>query len=176
MRVSKRTLTIVPLLFLSEALHGQASGPERAYLHAVAEHFGTPGQEVLVLSQWSLSVGEIPVVLFLADRAGISPDVVVAQRQRGRSWMDIAQEFSLHAGDFHVRVEGSPGFLAEAYARFGSLDASRWSTVSLSDVEVVGLVNVRFLSRFLGVSPSRVVRELGSGSVVEGYQRLRGGG
>ena len=179
----KRLLPAALLLFLLApgALQGQRGGAagsdEAGFLRAVAEHFSTPQREILVLSRWNLSAGEIPVVLFVAERAGVSPDVVVAQRRRGGSWMEIAGELSVHAGDFHVRIDGDPGVLAGAFERFNAREASQWREVPLSDEEVVGLVNVRFLARFLSVTPARVVKELGGGGDMVGvFTRLRGGG
>ena len=146
------------------------------YLRAAAEHFRFSPREVSVLTRWGLSADEIPVVLFVARQAGVSPDVVVARRRQGGSWMEIATGYAIHAGNFHVPVQGAQGFLADAYERFDAVDASQWSTVRLSDDEVVGLVNVRFLARHLSISAGRVLGELAQGDVVEGYRRLRGGG
>lgn len=163
------------------ALEGQRGGAgnsdEAAFLRAVGEHFGTSGSEVRVLARWSLSAREIPVVLRLAKRAGVSPDVVVAKRRHGESWMEIARGYSVHAGDFHVPLNGSGGFLSAAYERFGARPASEWRDISLSDAEVVGLVNVRFLSRALDLRAGRVVDAMGDGTDIVGvFTRLRGGG
>ncbi len=155
-----------------EAQGGNAN--EAVFLRAVGEYFGTPAGEVTVLTRWDLSTAEITVVLRLATRAGVPPDVVVAQRRRGAGWLEIARSYSVHAGDFHVPMDGSPGFLAGAYERFGARVASEWRHVSLSDDELVGLVNVRFLSRSLGVPASSAVLELGDGDVVAAYTRLSG--
>lgn len=150
---------------------------QTTFLNAVGEHFNIAPREVAVLSRWQLSEGEIPVVLFLAERAGVSPDVVVVQRRQGQSWMGIAALYSVHAGDFHVQIDGPAGTLSDASDRFSSRAASEWRNISLSDEEVVGLVNVRFLSRFLGVPPARVAQELGgAGGIIGVFQRLRGGG
>jgi len=160
-------------LWAASPLAAQQGNIQDEYLRAAAEHFRIPSQEVVVLARWGLSPGEIPVVLFLARQAGVSPDVVVAQRRRGSGWMEIAAGYSVHAGDFYVAVSGPTGFLAPAYERYASLGPSQWSSVSLSDQEVVGLVNVRFLSRHLARSPARVIQELGSGGAVSAYGRLR---
>ncbi len=155
----------------------EARPGQMTFLSAVGEHFNIAPREVAVLSRWKLSEGEIPVVLFLAERAGVSPDVVVVQRRRGQSWMEIAAAYSVHAGDFHVRIDGPAGTLGAASDRFSSRAASEWRNIPLTDEEVVGLVNVRFLSRFLGVPPTRVAQELGgAGGMVGVFQRLRGGG
>ena len=181
MRSLRRVSSTITVLFLlGPAVHqGQGAGGQEAtaFLRAVGDHFGISAGEVAVLSRWRLPAGEIPVVLYLADRAGVSPDVVVAQRRRGESWMAIAGAYSVHAGDFHVQMDGPPGVLAGTYERFNGRSASEWRGISLSDDEVVALVNVRFLSRFLRVSPARVAQELGGGrGMVDVFQRLGGGG
>lgn len=156
---------------------GGGDSDEAAFLRAAGEHFDTPRSEVLVLTRWGLSATEIPVVLRLAKRAGVSPDVVVSRRRHGASWMEIAHGYSVHAGDFHVPIDGSRGFLTEVYERFSARPASQWREISLSDVEVVGLVNIRFLSRKLDVRPEQVVEAMGDGSnIVGAFIRLRRGG
>jgi len=156
---------------------GQGAADEAAFLRAVGKHYETPRSEVLVLSRWGLEAREIPVVLRLSERAGVSPDVVVAQRRQGDSWMEIARSYSVHAGDFHVPIDGSAGFLSAAYARFNARPASEWREISLSDEEVIGLVHVRFLSRALGLPPGKVLAAMGSGrDVVKAFIRLGGGG
>lgn len=182
MRTLPRLFPALPMLFALAPTALQSQGTEagfvqKTFLSAVGEYFSIAPREVAVLSRWRLSEGEIPVVLFLAERAGVSPDVVVVQRRQGQGWMEIAAAYSVHAGDFHVQINGPAGILREASDRFSSRAASEWRTISLTDEEVVGLVNVRFLSRFLGVPPARVAQELGgAGGMVGAFQRLRGGG
>lgn len=182
MRTLRILSSALPALMLlaPAALQGQGTeggSGKTTFLSAVGEHFSIAPSEVAVLSRWKLSEGEIPVVLFLAERAGVSPDVVVAQRRRGQSWMEIAAAYSVHAGGFHVQIDGPAGILGDAYDRFAGRAASEWRGISLTDEEVVGFVNVRFLSRFLGVPPARVAQELGAaGGMVGVFQRLQGGG
>ncbi len=182
-RIPPRLAHVAMTLALSaaaapERLQGQGAPADRtdeeAFLRAVGEDFGLPATELEVLRRWGLAAAEIPVVLFVARRAGVSPDVVVTQRSGGESWMTIATRYSLHAGDFHVRLGGPYGALAEAYHRFDALPAARWREITLSDAEVAGLVNARFLARHLQVSPSRAARELADGDAVGAFARLRG--
>ena len=175
----RKILRLAPILFLllptmaSAQRRGAPEGPEADFLRGAAEYYNVAPQEVFVLSRWGMAPAEIPVVLFLAGRAGVSPDVVVAQRQRGRDWLEISRGFGVHSGDFYVRFQGSPGFLADAYGRFEETRPAGWSRVQLSDRDVIGLVNVRFMSRFLEVPPRDVVVALGEGmEVVAGYRTL----
>ncbi len=177
MRTMRRLGLALPSLLLagiSAQGQGTDAAAEAAYLRAAGEHFGMPESEVVVLTRWSMSVGEIPVVLFLARRAGVSPDVVVAKRRQGSSWMAIAATYSVHAGDFHVQLAVPPGNLAGAYEQFNRRPVSEWGRITLADEEVLGLVNLGFLSRSLGLSPETVAAELGrGGSVIAAFQRLR---
>ena len=181
MSTTRRLLILALAVLPSVPAHVHAQPPgggpnEASFLRAVAAHFGTPQGEVAVLAQWGLDMAEIPVVLFVADRAGVSPDLVVSQRRRGEGWMTIAGGYSVHAGDFHVPIAGDPGSLAPAYERFAARAAAEWHEVTLSDAEVVTLVNVRFLSRQLGLQPGAVIGELdGGGGVVAVFVRLSGG-
>ena len=178
-----RAMRAMPWLLLPGVLLGapvvQAqSGPvEAAFLRAAGEHYGLPAAEVAVLSRWRLPSDEIPVVLFVARRAGVSHDVVVAQRRQGRRWMEVAGARGLHAGDFHIPVIGATGSLAATLDRFNAVSLAQWRSLELSDREVVELVNVRFISGFLGISPGRVAQELGgAGGMAEVFGRLGGSG
>ena len=146
------------------------------FLRDVSEYFNVDPQEVAVLSRWDMAPAEIPVVLFLSGRTGVSSDVVIARRQRGRDWIDIAEGFGLHAGDFYVRLNGSPGFLAGVYDRYAATSPMAWHEVQLTDRELTALVNIRFISRFLSLPPEDVIRALENASgVVPAYRALRRG-
>ncbi len=132
-------------------------GGADAFLQGVAEYFRVSVEETFVLSQWHLAKDEIPVVLYLAGRGGVSPDVVVAQRSGGKSWFDIASGFGVTAGDFHMEVGPDPGTLAGVMAEFESRPMSQWSHIRIGDQDLVALVNVRFLSRFLERPPFEIV-------------------
>lgn len=142
----------------------QASPADEAYLRATAQHFQVPPQEVRILAEWGLPTTEIPVVLFLSRRGGISPDALVSLRQNGASWSDLSARYQIGAGDYHVPVEGAvpDGILARAYERFEATPRSGWNSIRLTDREVVALVNLRFLTESLGIPPGRLLDAAGS--------------
>ncbi len=180
MRTVPRFSIAVAILLLSgpAALRAQTAGEAAVveYLQAVGEHYGFPYSELEVLRRWNLSPGEIPVVLFVAGRAGVSADVVVALWSSQEDWMSIATRFELHAGDFHVPFDGPRGPLTGVYDRFNERPASQWRDIALSDDEVVGLVNVDFLARYLGVPPSCAAAQIGgAGGMVSAFLRLQRG-
>ncbi len=80
----RKTLRLFPLLFLvaSPGVFGQDRGggqhPEGDFLRGAAEYFNVAPREAVVISQWGLRPAEVPVVLFLSGRAGVSPAVAAA--------------------------------------------------------------------------------------------------
>lgn len=148
-----------------------------AYLRAVATHFGISFREMDVLAAWDLPSQEVPVVLHVATRAGVSPDVVVSLRRDGLGWLDLARRLGLGVGEFYVPLEARAGASGGVYARFRSRPRDEWVGLQLSDREVTILVNVRFLSRTLPASPREVLRAFGEeGDFVAVYGRLGGPG
>jgi hypothetical protein len=161
------------------ALSGQVSGSAaaEAYFGAVSEYFMLPRSEVSILGEWRLPAEEIPVVLFVARRAGVSPEAVVALRGAGRGWAELTARYRLDATQFHVPLPESAnaGALEDAYRRFRSLPAGRWKEVVLTDADIVGLVNLRVLSETLRRSPQEILAAPVQGSWIERYAHFLGG-
>lgn len=161
------------------ALAGQVSGSAatEAYFGAVAEYFVLPRSEVSILGDWRLPAEEIPVVLFVARRAGVSPEAVVALRGAGRGWAELTVRYRLDATQFHVPLPESAnaGALEDAYRRFRSTPAGRWKEVVLTDADIVGLVNLRVLSETLRRSPRAILAAAVQGSWIERYAHFLAG-
>lgn len=167
-----RARLLLPLaLGLATALaptrgEAQQDSPEEAYLRATAQHFRVPVEEVRILAEWDLPTVEMPVVLHLARRAGVSPDAIVTLRRGGSSWGELATRYGVSVETFHVPLpdDAATGALERAYRAFGDTPRSSWDRIRLTDSEVVALVNLAFLSQRLDV-PHRVVLEAaGAGS------------
>jgi len=161
----------------ASAQGGEAAEATRAYLRAVAEFFRVPADELRIFRQWRLEPEEVPVVLFVARRAGVSPDVVAGLRAGRRSWGELAARYGIGMGDLHVRPGGSlEGTRLEAlYRALESRPRSRWDEVSVPDDAVVALVNARVLARVFGVAPAEVLRTAErEGGFVEAFAALRG--
>jgi hypothetical protein len=158
---------LVASVMASVAVAAQQTGKQArdAYFSAVADFFGLPATEVSILAQWQLPPDEIPVVLFIADRAGVSAEALVALRSSGKSWSELARRYHVDASHFYVPLPDAadPGVLKRAYERFRALPVSRWGEVSLSDSDIVALVNVRVLARTLHLTPAEVLRAAPAG-------------
>ena len=157
---------------------GAGSGVREAYFRAVGEHFDVSEEEVAIIGEWELVPDEVPVVLFLAQRAGVSPDALIGLRRRGRLWREVASRYGLHPQAFHLPLpQGADlGALTRAYGEFQRLPTREWSQILLDDQEVIALVNLRVLSEHTGVPPQRVLLRFGeAGSFMAAYPLLLGG-
>lgn len=149
-----------------------------AYFRAVGEYFQTPLEEVSILGEWDLHPDEVPVALFLARQAGISPDVPVGLRRSGQAWRDVGRRFGVHTPAFHLPLptEAEKGPLSAAYEAFHGRPSREWRDVVLEDAEIIALVNLRVLSTQTGVDPLQVLRHYQeAGSFVSCYPRLISG-
>lgn len=140
---------------------GRGEDPARiaSFLRTVATHFQLPVDEVFILSEWNVAPDDVPVILFLADRSGISPDVLVALRRAGNGWASITSRYGLGADLLHIPMgvaEAGP-LLQDLYARYEDTPRNRWGTLSLTDEEVLSLVNLRVLSQGLSLAPRAVM-------------------
>lgn len=156
---------------------GQDIGAARAdYFRAVARFFSLPANEVAILSDWEIPADEIPVVLFIARRGGVSPEALVALRGSGRTWSALAERYRVGPAALHVPVpdEATAGRLTTAYAQYRSVPVADWSSIRLSDADIVALVNVRVISQSLGLSAARVLSGTDSAATfVELYAQLK---
>jgi hypothetical protein len=152
-----------------------AQGTQDAYFRAVAGFFDVPPSEVAILGDWPLPPDEIPVALFLARRAGVSPEAVVQLRRGGRDWAQLSARYRVDAAQLYVPLpDAAPaGVLQEAYDHYRAIPAASWSQVPLGDRDVVGLVNLRLLAQTLRMDPAEVLRAAGAGgSWAALYSRL----
>lgn len=152
------------------------SAAEASYFRAVAGFFNLPMSEIAILGDWDLEPDEIPVVLFMARRGGVSPEALVALRGSGQSWAALADRYRIGPGSFHVPVrdDAPAGILAAAYERYRSTPVSEWSAMRLTDADIVALVNVRVIAQSLGIPAERVLaRASTSTSFVQLHAQLK---
>jgi len=94
-------------------------GLEGFYL-SVGDYYKVPQREVLIIKERKVPDDEIPVVLFIAKRANVTPQAIINLRIDGKSWMDITLHFGLTPEIFYVpvkEVNGPP--YGKAYEKDG---------------------------------------------------------
>jgi len=131
----------------------------KSFYLAVGEHYQVPEKEIVVVKQKNIPNEEMPVVFFLAKRAGTSPEVIIKLRLGGKSWMEITAHFGLSAEIFYVpvkEVSGPP--YGKAYGHFKNRKKNQWREIKLNDVDIVNFVNLKFISEHYGCTPDEVVK------------------
>jgi hypothetical protein len=176
MLLSRGLLVLVTAAWVPTAAKPQENPAQRAYFRAVAGYFQVPETEIAILAHGGdIAPDEIPVVLFVARRGGVSAEAVAALRESGRSWTELAQRFGVGANALHVtlRDPASAGTLSSAYQRYATTPMERWSAMQLESGEIVALVNVRVLAQALAVEPDAIARRSGTTpSFVELYAQF----
>lgn len=112
---------------------------------AVGDYFGVPHARVADFRTRSVRHEEIPVVLFLAREARVSPETVLALRERGWSWVDVTLHLNVDPGVFvaHLPAQRGPPY-GKAHGYWRKREARYLS--QLRDEEIVEFVNLRVVA------------------------------
>ena len=132
------------------------NGGINSFYLAIGEYYRVPEREVVFIRERRIPDYDIPVVLFLAERARVEPEVIIDYRLRGRSWMDITLHFGLDPQIYYVPVRevyGPP--YGHAYGHYKHKNKRN---IRLDDDDVVNMVNLRFISERYGYAPEEVMR------------------
>ena len=172
-----RAVLLPAMMFVAAAASEaqQQSSAERAYFRAVARYFQVSESEIAILRNWDLAPDEIPVLLFVARRAGVSAEALVALRESGRDWMELSARYQIGVPALHVplRDPSSAGRLSGLYESFSETPVERWGDIRPSSEDIVALINVRVLSQSLGLQPDDVMsRTTTETSFIELYAQL----
>ncbi len=133
-------------------------GGIKGFYLAIGEHYDVPEKEIVVVRKQSVPDEQLPVVFFLARKGGVSPETIIKLRLGGKSWMEITAHLGLAADIFYVPTKRPPGPpYGKAYGHFKNKKKDQWHTVKLSDVEIVDLVNLSFISAHYGCSADDVI-------------------
>jgi hypothetical protein len=125
---------------------------------AVANYYHVPEREVIVIRERRIPDDEIPVALFIARQAGVPWTSVVDMRLRGASWWDISVRLGVSPDVYYIPVAVAPGPpYGRALGHYKNKHRKQWSTIVLSDADVVNLVELRFLSEHYHVAPERII-------------------
>lgn len=131
----------------------------RGFYLSVGDYYRIPYREVVIIRERGIFYEEVPVVLFIAQRARVEPSVIIDLRLRNKSWMDIIIHFGLSPEIFYVPVRVVPGPpYGKAYGYYKNKPKKEWKKIALDDDDIVNLVNLRFISQHYGYSADNVVR------------------
>ena len=149
----------LPDLALAQAQTEASDIVREGYFRAVGEFFALPPSELAILNEWQLDEDEIPVALFIAERAGVSAEALVALRRAGQSWADLAARYGVSAAILYVPIpeQSSAGEVAALYQQYREIPQSGWVDIPLESADIVTLVNVRLLAEALGMAPPEIL-------------------
>lgn len=142
-----------------------SEGVQNFYL-GLSEYNNVPVTQITAIRNNGIPDEELPVVFFMAQKAGVSPEKIIAWRIRKHlSWMAIAGRLSLSPEVFYVPVEGpvNGGIYGRTYGYFDIRHKSRWNRIKLMDADIINFVNLRFMSEHYGYRPEEIIRLRESG-------------
>lgn len=144
---------------------------------AVANYYRVPEREVVVIRERRVRDEDLPVVLFIAQHARVTPATIVDLRMRGLSWWDISVRYGIGPEVYYVPVAVAPGPpYGKAWGHYKKKPRKQWKTIVLADDDIVNLVHVRFISDYYRIPPERVfeVRVRHHDIVAVNYEVSRG--
>ncbi|HEX3035756.1 MAG TPA: hypothetical protein VHT73_11610 [Thermodesulfobacteriota bacterium] len=131
----------------------------RDFYITVGDYYNVPEREVIVVRERGIPYEEIPVVFLIARKARVSPLTIIDLRLGGRDWIDIVSHFDLSPEIFYVPIPvekiGPP--YGKAYGYYRNKPRKEWRTIILRDVDVINLVNLKFISEHYGYPPGHVI-------------------
>lgn len=150
------TLLTLALLVIPAA---QAEDLTLNYIMSVGDFYKFDYEQVNELLDSDITIEELPVVCFIAQRAGVAPKEVVEARAVGQSWQAVTSEFNLNATDYYVIIHGeyTSREFRIAFDKFHSRLDYDWKNVVLDDADIINLVNLRFIYQHHDFSPFRIM-------------------
>ena len=131
----------------------------KSFYLAVSNHYNVPEKEIVVVRERHIPDEEVPVVFFLARKAGVAPKVIIDLRLSGKSWMDITLRYGLNAQAYYVPVDGDPGPpYGHAYGHFKKRAKDKWGEIRLSDDDIINFVNLRFVRDHHGWAAADIIK------------------
>jgi hypothetical protein len=138
-----------------------------AFYAAVSQRFDVPTDQISALVDAGLPASEVVVVYFVAQNSLRSADEIIADREAGKSWSDIALTSGLGPELFYYPLpHASRKPFTNVYAVYHQLPRNQWTWehVQLGDQDVQNLVNLRFLGELSGDNATEVMRMRSQGA------------
>lgn len=128
------------------------------FYFSIGNHYNAPREEIYVVER-RIPRDEVNIAYFLARESRRDINFITNMRLRGKSWWDISLGLGLNPRNLYV-VETNNHY-GPPYGRAYGHTSNKHR---LSDREIMELVNVRFLSRYHGISPDEVIERRQRGS------------
>jgi len=126
----------------------------------VGDYYRVPQKEIIIIRERGIPPYEIPVVLFIAKRARVAPDVITVLRLRDNAWLHTTLRFGLGPEIFYFPVGGvvrDPPY-GRAYGYYKHKPKKEWKTILLRDDDIINLVNLKLMSEHYGYPPEKIIK------------------
>jgi len=157
-----RNLTLFALLAFVPSLASAGDlgplEPLADFHRAVHESLGLPEPLIVRLLEQGAPEEHLPVIGLIAERASVSPEKVFELHRGGLSWLDVSIRLGVGPEIFYVPIERDPGPpYGKAWGYYKKTPRSKWSTIRLTDREVIDLANLGLCVHFYGVPADDVI-------------------
>jgi hypothetical protein len=131
----------------------------KSFYFSVSEYYGVPENEVIIVHERKIPDEDLPVVFFIAGRAGVDPKVIIDLRIGGSSWYNISVKYGIYPDVYYIPLTVDPGPpYGKAYGYYKNKPKSKWKKIKLSDEDIINLVNLRFISEHYNYAPEKVIK------------------
>jgi hypothetical protein len=147
-----RTIPLACAVMIALLCLGAAGGDtDIEYYKAIADYYVVSYDSVvakLLVADTTIAAEDLPVFLFVAERAQTPPMTIVEVRSRGESWDEIVKGRMLQSDIFYFMIAGDieSKTYAPIFDKFKSTPKKDWKLLQFADPEIVNLVNLRFIS------------------------------
>jgi len=145
-----------PVTRVSAELYVEDEGQNDYYV-SMENYYSVPEREIIIIRDRGISYDEMPVVLYISQRARVTPTVIIDLRRRNMSWMDITLHFRLSPDIYYVPVSSGPPH-GNAYGHYMNKPKKQWKQMSFKDDEIVNLVNLKFVSEHNKQKPGEIIK------------------
>jgi hypothetical protein len=121
---------------------------QQDYALGLSDYYQVPPQQVWGYEDMGIPFEELPVIYYLARRAGVDPGMVADYRSSGASYVSICMRLGLspdvfYWDDIYSRDLGGP--YSGVYFRYHHFYGHwYWDSLALTDADIINLVNLRF--------------------------------
>jgi hypothetical protein len=126
----------------------------------VGDYYRVPQKEIIIIRERGIPPYEIPVVLFIAKRAHVAPEIITVLRLRDNAWLHTTLRFGLGPEIFYFPVGGvvrDPPY-GRAYGYYKHKPKKEWKTILLRDDDIINLVNLKLMSEHYGYPPEKIIK------------------
>jgi hypothetical protein len=145
-----------PITTVSAELYVDDEGMNGYYV-SMGNYYRVPEREIIIIRDRGIPYDEMPVILFISQRARVTPTVIIDLRRRNMSWMDITLYYRLSPDIYYVPIQSGPPH-GHAYGHYMNKPKKEWKNMHFKDNDIVNLVNLKFVAEHNKQKPDEIVK------------------